>query len=125
MGNGIVKTITITETKAILTIIGILAVCIGGFLYGLECLGALKDTQHSIINKVEELEDNTEIHNEFDKRIDLNKQRSDNNYKDLQKDINNLDRKMDKVIETLKEINQGAVLITKPLSEDSKKNNLE
>ena len=80
-----------------------------------------KDT----VKRVEKLENCAEVHSEFDKRIDMNKQRSDNNYKDLQKDINNLDKKMDKVIDVLKEINSSAVIITKPLGEDSKKNNLE
>ena len=70
------------------------------------------------VRRVEKLEDCAEVHSEFDKRIDVNQMESENNYKELRKDFDRMEKKMDKIIELMEEKLDGAIILTQPIDFD-------
>ena len=76
------------------------------------------------VKRVEKLEDCAEVHSEFDKRIDINQIESENNYNELRKDNERLQKKMDKLIDLMEEKLDGAILLTQPTDYNNLKKEL-
>lgn len=101
--------VTISTTKAIATILIILATSIGGFLFGVYKVDLLADEFKEIKTTCRE---RVQVDADLDKRIEVNKATQEGQYKQMNDKIDNLDKKIDKVIKVLERLDNSAVILT-------------
>ncbi len=99
--------------------LAIVIILLLGTMYGNSLFAQKKgqDVEQDIVEIKKVNEKMSENCNNMDKRIEVERAERQGEYKILNKEIDNLNKKMDKVIQILEKIDKNAVIITSEIKE--------